>query len=225
MTKLLKRAEIKANFINQNAVLPYGLRVNEVVAGIDDTYNLLFEINNFLVAKKLDRLEELLLGNSLSGLVSEMLVKNVSNNSSALIRNEKIGGHPDLIPRNLYHENQILRGEEGIEIKVSKQRGGWQGHNPEAVWLMVFRYILDERKNINPIDKDPITFVQVLAAKLTKEDWSFSGRNGNSRRTITASITESGMTKLRSNPIYQDPKYIVATNKKLAEQYRLICSA
>lgn len=39
------------------------------------------------------------------------------------------------------------------------------------------------------------------AAKLDKKDWSFSGRKGKSRRTISSSIIKSRM-KLRSNKIY-----------------------
>jgi len=49
----------------------------------------------------------------------------------------------------------------------------------------------------------PLTFVEILCAKLTKKDWSFSGRKGKSRRTPTASITLSGVDKLRSNFIYR----------------------
>src|SRR5437879_6167443 len=29
-------------------------------------------------------------------------------------------------------------GSDGIEIKASRYSQGWQGHNPENVWLMVF---------------------------------------------------------------------------------------
>lgn len=216
----IHKAKTDPKFIYHNASLPHGLRVDEVVDGISATYKLLFEVNNFLVSKGIERLETLILGNSLSGIISEFLVRNISNCSVAVIRNEKVGGHPDLIPRDVYPDNKVLRGE-GIEIKTFKQRGGWQGHNPEAVWLMIFRYDLDE-SIVDSYKKRPITFVQVLAAKMEKKDWSFSGRVGASRRTITASITAKGMDKLRSNPIYQDPAFIVAPNKKLEAKYRVI---
>jgi hypothetical protein len=48
----------------------------------------------------------------------------------------------------------------------------------------------------------PTEIAGVYAAQLRKRDWSFSGRKGESRRTITASITKSGMDKLRSNIVY-----------------------
>jgi hypothetical protein len=49
-------------------------------------------------------------------------------------------------------------------------------------------------------------FVKVVGAALTKADWSFSGRSENSRRTITASVTNSGYQKMMANWIYQAPR-------------------
>lgn len=217
---LITKAELDHECINWNARLPYGLTVEEVIHGVERAYSLLFEINNFLVGKGLDRLEDMLLGNSLSGLVSEVLVKSVSDSSAALIRNEKVGGHPDLLPRGEYEGNAVLRGEHGVEIKSSKQRGGWQGHNPEETDLIVFRYIMGNKDE--PVaQRLPVTFVQILAAHLTEADWSFSGRTGESRRTITASITASGMHKLRMNPVYQEPAY-VAGERESAKIYRAL---
>ncbi|MFQ6042871.1 MAG: hypothetical protein ACE5PV_18590 [Candidatus Poribacteria bacterium] len=130
----------------------------------------------------------------------EILVKNLAEQSEILVRNEKIGGYPDLIPKDKYSDNLVLKGE-GVEVKSSKQKGGWQGHNPEEGWLIVFRYAIDIQTE--PIEnRDPTEIVEVLTAYLTHEDWSFSGRKGSSRRTITASITKNGMKKLRSNRVY-----------------------
>jgi hypothetical protein len=221
MSKRILKASVVDEYFNNNAILPYGLKIKEVKQAMIDTYQFLFEVNDFLVKKELPRLEDLLLGNSLSGLISEILVKNLDKNSTTLVRNKKVGGHPDLILKGRYPNDEALRAEEGIEIKSSKQKGGWQGHNPEECWLMVFRYILGDSSS--PIyERKPIEFVQVLAAKLSISDWSFSGRRGTSRRTITASITASGMDKLRSNPIYQNPRFIVAPNKELKRKYQSI---
>lgn len=51
----------------------------------------------------------------------------------------------------------------------------------------------------------PLTFIEILCAKLKRSDWSFSGRKGSSRRTPTASITSSGVEKLRTNFLYRLP--------------------
>jgi len=118
-----------------------------------------------------------------------------------LTKNTKVGGYPDLISVGKYPNNSVLRGE-GIEVKASKQKGGWQGHNPEEGWFMVFRYKIDNE--ILPVkNREPTEIIEVYAAKLLEEDWSFSGKSRTSRRTGTASIIGSGMKKLRSNWIYK----------------------
>ena len=71
---------------------------------------------------------------------------------------------------------------------------------------MVFRYEL-------ATEKSPTRFVQILAAELKTEDWSLAERGQTSRRTRTCSINESGVAKLRANPIYQEPEYIVKLRK------------
>lgn len=217
----LKLAKANASFWNRGAQLPLGMTVGEIEHSVTATYSFLHSLNTFLISKGYLTLEELFLGNSLSGALSEILVKNISDHSAAVIRNVKVGGHPDLLLRGKYPGNTVLRGE-GIEVKSSKQRGGWQGHNPEAGWTLIFRYKLDDDFSKSARLREPIEFVQILAAELAQSDWSFSGRTGASRRTITASITKTGMHKLRSNPIYQNPAYIVAPDRRLLEEYKAI---
>ena len=49
----------------------------------------------------------------------------------------------------------------------------------------------------------PFRFGKVVGAKLTKDDWQFSGRSATSRRTITASVKRSGFLKMEGNWIYR----------------------
>jgi len=56
--------------------------------------------------------------------------------------------------------------------------------------------------------------VEVLAARLEETDWNFSGRSETSRRTITASINQDGMTKLRANPVYRHPNYAIGRRRR-----------
>lgn len=193
---------LDSRYINWQAVMPYGLTVSEVEGAVVETYRLFHGLNDYLIGAGFQPLEVLLLGNSLSGIVSEFLVKNIARASAALEVNLKVGGHPDLLPKGYYASNLVLKGSEGIEVKASIQKGGWQGHNPEDCWLMVFRYIVGEQGSGELV---PLTFVEILCARLTKSDWSFSGRKGASRRTPTASITATGIEKLRSNFVYRLP--------------------
>ncbi len=197
-------------YINRRVVLPYGLTVQEIEQAVAETYRLYHGLNDYLVANGFHPLEELLLGNSVSGIISEFLVKNIARVSHTLEANHKVGGYPDLLPRGHYPSDYVLKGAEGIEVKASMQRGGWQGHNPEEGWVMVFRYAIGKRKSGEII---PLTFVEILCAQLTKHDWAFSGRIGTSRRTPTASITVTGVGKLRANFFYRLPEVGVGRHR------------
>jgi len=213
VARFIERLQVPEEFFNEHAVLPYGLTVAEVRQAMHGTYDFLHGINAFLVGRGYGRLEDILLGNSFAGVLSETLVKNLSDASHTLTRNRKVGGHPDLILPGRYPGDSVLRGEDGVEVKASKTKGGWQGHNPERGWVLIFRYVVDTVTE--PVeDRDPIEFVEVLAAELEEGDWSFSGRTGNSRRTITASINVRGTAKLRSNAIFRNPRYVVGARRR-----------
>lgn len=192
--------------------MPHGLTASEVGQAVAETYRLFYGLNDFLVQNGFQPLQELLLGNSLSGIISEFLVKNIARASQSLEANLKVGGYPDLLPKGRYSSNLVLKGDEGIEVKSSIQKGGWQGHNPEDCWLMVFRYAVGKQDDI---EHAALTFVEILCARLTKADWSFSGRKGASRRTPTASITSSGIEKLRSNFFYRLPGVGVGRHRSI----------
>ena len=206
--RCLGMPQLSQNHLNQRARIPYDLTVDEIFNAITSVYKILNTLNTSLYDQVQRRLEDLILGNSLSGIISELLVKSISDHSQTLITNEKVGGHPDLLPIGFYDSRSVLHGDHGIEVKSSIQDGGWQGHNPEDAWVMIFRYVVDTATE--PLEeRQPTRFVQVLGAQLEKADWSFSGRKGESRRTPTASITRTGVHKLRSNPIYQEPQAVV----------------
>jgi hypothetical protein len=83
---------------------------------------------------------------------------------------------------------------------------GWQGHNPEDVWLMVFVFDSNRPSDVaKGIAPKPFRFLRVVGARLTRQDWLFAGRSATSRRTITASVTPSGFQKMMTNWIYQAP--------------------
>ena len=94
---MARPTQLDPHYVNRGASLPYGLRVDEVEKAVSETYRLLHGVNDYLVGAGFLSLEALLLGNSLSGIVSEFLVKNIARASSTLEANLKVGGHPDLL--------------------------------------------------------------------------------------------------------------------------------
>lgn len=65
---------------------------------------------------------------------------------------------------------------------------------------MVFVFDCNRPKDTKPY---PFRFVRVVGAQLTKADWQFSGRSETGRRTITASVMQSGFEKLMANRFYE----------------------
>ena len=206
MPRFTDRPNLHPRGFGRDLDLPYGLRAAEVRAAIEDIYDFLHNVNRFLTERGWDRLEETLMAATFSGVISEMVVQSTSKQSASLIRNQYHNGRPDLLPRGRYPENAVLRGEEGVEVKASRNDGGWQGHNIESGWITIFQYQVD--LGTQPVEeRQPTRFVRVLIARLDEEDWSFSGRREGSRRTITASILRSGKEKLLANALYLDPTY------------------
>lgn len=193
---------LDSRYVNHATALPYGLTISQVSDAVRETYRLYDGINRYLAGAGFRPLEELLLGNSLSGIVSEFLVKNIARVSTTLIANKRIGGHPDLLPKDEYPSGSALKCPDGVEVKASQHKGGWQGHNPEECWLMIFRYRVGAQ---TAGVTSPLTFSEIMCAQLQKSDWSFSGRKGSSRRTPTASITRTGVEKLRTGFLYRIP--------------------
>lgn len=111
-----------------------------------------------------------------------------------------------LLPAGMFPNDAAQHAGEGIEIKGSRYLRGWQGQNPEDTWLMVFVFDsnrpVDAAKGVAP---KPFRFVRVAGALLKEADWTFSGRTGTSRRTITASVNPSGYEKMMANWIYGPP--------------------
>jgi hypothetical protein len=191
---------------NPNAQLPYGLTTQHLFLAMRDYTEFLGLINHELHARGLPRLESLLMPANFSSIVGEMMAFSIPKYCPGLVKNLYHNGHPDLIPANRFPGNAVQYTHEGIEIKASRYSSGWQGHNPEAVWLMIFIFDSNRPGDVpKGIAPKPFRFIRVLGAPLEKEDWVYAGRSETSRRTITASVTASGYHKLMANWIYQPP--------------------
>lgn len=192
---------------NDTAAIPYGMTTAHIQSAMEEFIDVLGFINLQLRSKKVPRLEAFLMPANFSSLVGEFMNIGIPKFCQTIVKNRYHNGHPDLLPKGLYPGDAVLHAPEGIEVKGSRNRRGWQGHNPENVWLMVFVFDANSaRDEITGLPPKPFRFVQVLGAKLSLEDWQFSGRSVTSRRTITATVTPSGYRKMAANWIYRDPE-------------------
>lgn len=214
----MKRPTFQERYWNKDAMLPYDVTTEDFRAAIEETYQIYGDICEYLLSEGHGRIETLIrANNALSDLIGNIATEALADESDALRHNEKDDGWPDLLPVNHYDEYSVLYGNEGIETKCSQSSGGWNAHNDEDGWFVIFRYTRGDEAT-DPEHMDPIRFVQIMAAELVKDDWKHSGRSADSRRTITSYVMESGMDKLRSNPVYEDPNYITGRAAK-KEQY------
>lgn len=198
-------ALVKTASFNPKAQIPFGLTVQHIEAAMIDFVNFLGFINVQLATKQIQRLEAFMMQANFSSLVGEFMAATIPKYCPTLCKNKWHNGHPDLIPKGIFPKDAILHGNEGIEIKGSRHTSGWQGHNAEDVWLMVFVFDSNTvRHDAEGIAPRPFRFVKVVGAMITKADWNFSGRSETSRRTITASVTRSGYEKMERNWIYRD---------------------
>lgn len=199
--------QLNENCFNSNASIPYGCTVEHIRLAMQDFINFLGFINQSLFSNSIPRLESMLMPANFSSVVGEFMNTAIPKHCQTLVKNNYHNGHPDLIPFGLFDKNAIQHSHIGIEVKASRYKQGWQGHNAENVWLMVF--VFDSNR---PVDTNegilpkPFRFIKVLGAQIEIEDWNFSGRSETSRRTITASITKSGYDKMTKNTIYDSQK-------------------
>ncbi len=196
---------VNPDAFNENCLLPYELSADHVRRAMEDFVDFLGFINKQLHTRGLPRLESFLMPANFSSIVGEFMIMRIPEYCPTLVKNRYHNGHPDLIPRGIFPGDAVQYAHEGIEIKGSRRASGWQGHNPESVWLMVFHFdsntSRDKERGVSP---KPFRFKAVYVAKLEEEDWNFSGRSATSRRTITASVNRHGVEKMKSNWLYKD---------------------
>lgn len=188
-----------------NAAIPFGCTVDHIRGSMEEFLDFLSFINNQLHSRSIPRLESMLMPANFSSIVGEFMNWTIPKHSPGLVKNRYHNGHPDLIPAGCFENDMCQHGSQGIEVKGSRYLKAWQGHNPEDTWLMVFVFDsnrpADAGKGIGP---KPFRFRMVLGAELKRADWLFAGRSQRSRRTITASVTESGYQKMIANWIYME---------------------
>lgn len=192
---------LKNGGFNRNVELPYDLTIAHLESAMSGYLDFLRIINSELNRRQISRLEMMLMPANFSSIVGEFMTTSIPKFCPTLVKNRYHNGHPDLVPAGQFTSDAVQHSDEGIEVKASRYLRGWQGHNPEDVWLMVFVFDCNRPKDTVP---RPFRFIEVLGARLSKSDWLFAGRGEGSRRTITASVTDSGYRKMTLNWIYRD---------------------
>jgi hypothetical protein len=159
MPPYLQRPVLDIADLDVALALPYGMTGRGIGEAVTDLYAYLHALNRASIDHGYERLEDIMLAAGYSGLLSELVVRSVarrlSTGNPGVARNTRPGGRPDLVPRAFYDGDSVLRGQQGVEVKVTTSASSWQGHNPESGWIMVVQIkVSHDRADLRPCSDD-----------------------------------------------------------------------
>lgn len=187
---------------NQRAQLPYQLRIMDFEAVMQDVYDFFFDVNTNLLQKGLHRFDDMLRPAAMSGLISDMLTASMAQHSRTLAENSYHNGHPDLIVNGVYPNNSVKSGDQGVEVKSTRKKGGAvDTHGAREQWMAVFVYQVDN-KTEPASARMPMKFTEVYLAAVTVADFRRNPRGELGTRTAT--LDRWGVQKLRAGWVYLD---------------------
>lgn len=197
----ITRNALELSGFNPDCTLPYELRIEDFRAAMQDVYDFFYDVNSGLVAKGLDRLDDMLRPAITSGVLSDMLTASLAKHSRALVVNAYFNGHPDLVVKGRYPANAVRAGEMGVEIKTTRKTGGAvDTHGARNQWMCVFVYTVDNETE-PALQRRPLTFTEVYLGEVGIEDFRRNARGELGTRTAT--LHAAGIAKLRRNWIYR----------------------
>lgn len=198
----LPRASVDKAGLNQDAALPFELRVSDIENAMQDVYDFFYDVNTMLLAKGLQRLDDMTRPAAMSGMISDMITASLARFSRSLVPNTHFNGHPDLVVRGRYPNNAVAEGADGVEIKSTRKEGGAvDTHGARDQWMCVFVYEVDV--TTEPASaRRPMQFTEVYLGQVVVDDFRKNARN-TEKGTRTATLHAEGITKLRGSWVYK----------------------
>jgi hypothetical protein len=198
------REKVNQSSFDREAEPPYSLRLDDFQIAMEDVYDFFFDVNTFFLERGLPRLDDLLRPANMSGFLSDMLTASIAKHSRTLAQNCYHNGHPDLLLQGKYPNNSAKAGEEGIEIKTTRKKGGAvDTHGGRDQWMCVFVYEVDGITEPAQ-DRRAMRLTEVYLSRVDVADFRKNARGELGTRTAT--LDRDGIKKLRANWIYKlDP--------------------
>jgi hypothetical protein len=195
------KASLDSSAFNQDAALPFELRLKDFELAMQDVYDFFYDVNRELVRRGLSRLDDLLRPAIMSGILSDLLTASLARHSRSLTENRYHNGHPDLLVKGRYARDSIKAGTEGVELKTTRKRGGQvDTHGARNQWMCVFVYGVDT-KSEPANERRPMRFTEVYLGRVTVADFRKNPRGELGTRTAT--LHAAGIAKLRKSWIYR----------------------
>ncbi len=195
------RNTLDSSKLNAALVLPFELRLDDFRSAAQDVYDFFYDVNTALLAKGLERLDDLLRPAIMSGVLSDMLTASLARHSRSLTVNTYFNGHPDLVVKGEYPKNAVKSGEQGVEIKTTRKTGGAvDTHGARDQWMCVFVYRVDNESE-PARSRAPMVFTEIYLGKVTVDDFRRNARGELGTRTAT--LHAAGIARLRSSWVYR----------------------
>lgn len=199
----IKKATIDRAKFNRGLSLPYQLRLADFEMAMQDIYDFFYDVNTYLLEKGLQRLDDMLRPANLSGTLSDMLTDAVAKHSRILVINHFHNGHPDLIVQDRYPNNMVKAGEDGVEIKSTRKRGGAvDTHGARNQTLCTFVYEVDNDRSKPAQEREPLAFREIYIGQVTEADFRRNPRGELGTRTAT--LDAAGIARFREGWVYKD---------------------
>jgi len=199
-----ERNRPKRESFNQQAQLPFQLRLEDFEIAMQDVYDLFYDVNSGLLEKGLERLDDFLRPAIMSGLLSDLLTASIAKHARALTQNRYFNGHPDLVVKGAYPNDAVKAGREGVEIKTTRKSGGAvDTHGARDQWMAVFVYDVDTATE-PARERHAMTFTEIYLGKVEIADFRKNPRGELGTRTAT--LHKEGILKLRANWIYREAR-------------------
>lgn len=198
----MPKATVDKTGLNQNAVLPYELRITDIENAMQDVYDFFHDVNTLLLAKGLQRFDDMTRPAAMSGMISDMITASLARFSRSLVPNTYFNGHPDLVVRGRYPNNAVAEGTDGVEIKSTRKEGGAvDTHGARNQWMCVFVYEVDTTTE-PASERRPMQFTEVYLGQVVEGDFRKNKRNTD-KGTRTATLHAKGIAKLRGSWVYR----------------------
>lgn len=195
----IERASLDPARFHSDLSLPFELRVDDFRAAAQDVYDFFHDVNSGLLARGLERLDDMLRPAIMSGVLSDMLTASLAKHSRTLVVNTHFNGHPDLLVRG-QHPNNGAKAGTGVEIKTTRKRGGAvDTHGARDQWMCVYVYQVDNETE-PARERRPMRFTEIYLGHVGVDDFRRNARGELGTRTAT--LNADGIAKLRRSWVY-----------------------
>src|SRR5438128_125661 len=103
-------ARVDPAHFNKDAIIPYGVTVDNIAAAMNDFVDFIGFINQQLATKSIERLETMLMPANFSSIVGEFMTSSIPKHCKTIVKNQYHNGHPDMIPAAKYPNNMLQHG-------------------------------------------------------------------------------------------------------------------